>query len=387
MSLSQATTTVLLTLLALIPIGAAFAVVVAWSGLYSVAASSGHYGFVERFLAFGMRSSVETQSLFINPPQDFGSDDQVALGAGHFEGGCAPCHGAPGRRANPIVQQMLPAPPQLGPRIAGWRDRELFWIVKHGIKYAGMPAWVGRGRDDEAWAVAAFLARLPQLSAQDYLRLARGNVEMPRQPPDELIRSGPQGTSIAACARCHGDGDAAPVSALVPRLAGQKERYLLEALRAYATAERPSGIMQPVVAELSEPQLSELARFYSELTPRPPPNAEMEADALTSEGRVLAREGKQVSGLPACLSCHQPDTTGVYPLIAGQPAAYIASQLRLFRKGARSATASGAIMTAIARRLGDRDIQAVAAWLARQPQSIGLRRPGEQAVGAEGSAQ
>ncbi|MEZ5816615.1 MAG: c-type cytochrome [Hyphomicrobiaceae bacterium] len=359
-----------MTLLSLIPIGVVGALVFAWSGLYSVAASSGHYPLVERFLAFGMKNSVQTQSFLVAVPQNFGTAAQIALGAGHFEAGCAPCHGAPGRRANPIVQKMRPAPPKLAPRIASWRDRELFWIVKHGIKYAGMPAWAGRNRDDEVWAVAAFLRKLPELFPEDYLSLARGNVEASPAPPEQVLRSGPQRSDIGACARCHGDGKRPPTSDLVPRLAGQKERYLLDALRAYAAGTRESGIMQPVAAVLSKEQLIQLASFYSGLAPHQAAEPESVSEALVSEGEAIARQGKRTSGLPPCVSCHRPGSSRSYPLIAGQPAAYIAGQLRLFRDDHRSNTATGAIMAAIARRLSDRDIDAVAAWLSRQPQSL-----------------
>ena len=58
------------------------------------------------------------------------------------------------------------------PRVEG--PNELFWIVKHGIKYTGMPAWVALDRDDEVWAVVAFLngtprsrrGRIPQAGAR-----------------------------------------------------------------------------------------------------------------------------------------------------------------------------------------------------------------------------
>ena len=46
---------------------------------------------------------------------------------------------------------------------------ELFWIVKHGIKMTGMPAW-GDHSDDELWATVAFVEKLPGMSEQDYAR-------------------------------------------------------------------------------------------------------------------------------------------------------------------------------------------------------------------------
>src|SRR5690606_19116170 len=93
---------------------------------------------------------------------------------GHYASGCLPCHGAPGQPRALIVKQMVPEPPYLPPAIAELAPDELFWIVKHGIKYTAMPAWVAQQRDDEVWAMVAFLQRLPALSAAQFRQLAAG---------------------------------------------------------------------------------------------------------------------------------------------------------------------------------------------------------------------
>ena len=95
------------------------------SGIYSVAASRSHFAVTRWMLEFAMRRSVATHSYSISPPplQDA---DKVRLGAGHYDGGCAPCHGAPGKRNNPIVRQMLPHPPNLSEAVATWAPEELY---------------------------------------------------------------------------------------------------------------------------------------------------------------------------------------------------------------------------------------------------------------------
>jgi len=46
--------------------------------------------------------------------------------------------------------------------------RRQFWIIKHGIKASGMPAW-GKTHDDQRiWAMVAFLQRLPELTEEQY---------------------------------------------------------------------------------------------------------------------------------------------------------------------------------------------------------------------------
>ena len=157
---------------------------VRWSGLYSVAASRGHWAVIEWFLTFAMRNSVKTHASAIEaPPLD--NADLVTLGAGAFpqrlrllsrRAGHADQSDRAGAccRRRPISRR----------RCATWRDRELFWIVKHGIKYTGMPAWAAQQRDDEVWALVAFLRRLPALDAQTLSR-ARA-----RRPASRRRRAG-----------------------------------------------------------------------------------------------------------------------------------------------------------------------------------------------------
>ncbi len=193
----------------------------AWSGLFNIAASSGHWAITEWFLHFTMRQSVETHAMGIEtPPLD--DPALVAKGAGHFEAGCAPCHGTPGHRPNPVAKGMTPTPPHLVERVASWEPSELFWIVKNGVKYTGMPAWPALHRDDEAWAMTAFLLRLPDLDPQAYQRLAfgdAGDLGDLGDPGDGGDAGRPNDTfadTVAYCARCHGEPARVAASARFP---------------------------------------------------------------------------------------------------------------------------------------------------------------------------
>jgi hypothetical protein len=95
---------------------------------------------------------------------------------------------------------MLPSPPDLSTAVRDWRDRELFWIVKHGIKYTGMPAWVAAQRDDEVWAIVAFLRRLPTLDAAGYRELALGGLSIRPQIGREIATTEDTSGAMSACA-------------------------------------------------------------------------------------------------------------------------------------------------------------------------------------------
>jgi len=344
----------------------------AWSGLYDIGASAGHWAIVRWFLEFGMRNAVETHAIGIDAPPL----DDLALfrkGLGHYQGGCAPCHGSPAEPRNPIALQMLPPPPYLSDKVRDWSPSQLFWIVKYGLKYTGMPAWPAQDREDEIWAIVAFLIRLPELSEDEYRRLARGDARLDILSGEErarlIARAGAVGETLLACARCHGlQGEGGGAGAF-PRLAGQKPEYLYEALRSYAVGGRSSGIMQPIASELTDEEMRELAMYYAALDVPLPPKPQVADLRLLQLGDAIATAGLPNQKIPPCAPCHGRQGHGegtfpLYPRLAGQYAAYLTLQLQLWRSGRRGGSPMSQIMAAVASGLTDEQIQAVSLYYA-----------------------
>lgn len=344
----------------------------AWSGLYNVAASRGHLAITNAILTFGMRNSVKTHAAGIEVPS-LHSIDLITLGAAHFQSGCAHCHGAPGVPINPIARSMLPSPPNLSTSMREWRDRELFWIVKNGIKYTGMPAWVADQRDDEVWAMVAFLRRLPALDAAAYRDLALGGLPVPPQSGSEIATTEGTSAAVTACARCHGAGRRGPSSRLVPILHGQPVKFLTTALEEYESGLRPSGMMQPLASELSHEERQQVAKYYAGLMPpaasKPPPNV-----ASVERGRLLATAGNPGVKIPACESCHTTSSLDAYPRLPGQHAAYMVNRLRNWKTGIGQRSDGDAIMAPIARSLNEQQIEDVSAYFASIDATAAERR-------------
>ena len=64
---------------------------------------------------------------------------------------------------------MNPAPPDLKEVVGERQPRELFWIVKNGIKMTGMPSFGAAGvPDPEIWSIVAFLKKLPTVTDADF---------------------------------------------------------------------------------------------------------------------------------------------------------------------------------------------------------------------------
>ena len=335
----------------------------AWSGLGDIAASQGHWPFVERFLDFGMRHAVKRHANGTEVPK-LDDPNMIRLGAAHFHRGCAFCHGAPGIPVNPIAKHMLPPPPELAVTMRPWQPNDLFWIVKNGLKYTGMPGWVAIERDDEIWAVVAFLTRIQKLDAETYRGLALGDVRLSQQNGAELATLQSFVPASSACARCHGYEGNLPLSNLVPVLHGQPAEYLLASLKAYADGERRSGMMQPLAADLRPEDMRELADYYAGL-PLPQLQSKGSDAALVERGRKLAVEGRSDGGVVPCAACH--NNTGPLPRLAGQYAAYLSEQLRLWKSGIGPSTDGGATMMAIAQKLSDEEIKAVASYFESLP--------------------
>src|SRR5690606_38859836 len=155
-----------------------------------------------------------------------------------------------------------PYPPDFSEGMEEWKPAELCRIVQHGVRYTGMPGWAETRRHDEIWSVVAFLRVMPTLSPRAYRQLAYGEEAALRAPGlqasmDNL--SAPVAGVLSGCASCHGrdghgrEGDAFPI------IAGQSEAYLLQALRAFASGARRSGIMQSAAARVDDAGLRALA--------------------------------------------------------------------------------------------------------------------------------
>jgi mono/diheme cytochrome c family protein len=163
--------TIAITLAAFAAVSALAAYALMMAGVYNVAATVQHWQFVYSFLETGMHRSVRFHARdIVAPPLD---ERMVRQGAHLYATHCVVCHGAPGVAPAGIGMSMQPVP---GPLVDAdkWRERELYWIVRHGIRMSGMPAWEYRLSDAEIWQVVAFVRRLPQLSPAEYAAQAEG---------------------------------------------------------------------------------------------------------------------------------------------------------------------------------------------------------------------
>jgi mono/diheme cytochrome c family protein len=92
-------------------------------------------------------------------PADSGtSPASVAAGRMYFLGECANCHGTDGRTPTEIGRWMYPRALDLSsPEVQGWSDRELFWIIKNGVRLSGMPGFGKVFNDTQVWQLVGYV--------------------------------------------------------------------------------------------------------------------------------------------------------------------------------------------------------------------------------------
>jgi cytochrome c553 len=338
------------------------AAVMVLAGVVPIRASSGHWRITAAMLDFAKTRSVATHSWGIEAPP-LEDEALVLRGAGHYESACLPCHGAPGRRQPPVMTAMTPPPPELTARLARWSPEELFSIVKHGIKFTGMPAWSAQQRDDEVWAMVAFLRRMPRLDAAGYRGLVYGHARPPADAPANLSLSGspsPPSAVRSVCARCHGlDGTGRGPGAF-PSLAGQRAEYLYVSLRAFSDRRRFSAIMSGVAASLSDHDMRAAAAYYAGLPPREGDRADQTSGL--ARGAAIASRGVPERDVPACVECHGPTDrpkNPAYPRLAGQHVRYLGQQLQLLQEQRRGGSANVTLMHVFVDRLRPEEIRDV----------------------------
>jgi cytochrome c553 len=169
--------------------------------------------------------------------------------------------------------------------------------------------------------------------------------------------------TVAACVPCHAVGTAATQAAPnFPKLDGQHAAYLAKQLREFMSGKRKNPIMAPIIAALKKQQIPDLAKHFAS---QPTVRGTTQNAQVASAGKALYEEGNRATGVPGCVGCHLANAAGSerYPRLAGQPPAYIVQQLTDFKSSTRSNDRAH-VMRAVAGRLTDEEIRAVAEYLA-----------------------
>jgi len=167
---------------------------------------------------------------------------------------------------------------------------------------------------------------------------------------------------VRNCIWCHGTSAQGYYNA--PRLAGQREDYLVNQLQAFATHKRDefflsTKYMWNATAHLDPLTLRNLAAYFSAL----PPEAAKDGDSeLAAEGKIIFENGVPNENIAACQACHGPEAQGVreIPRLGGLSYSYLKRRLEQWSQGQ---DAWGIPMPKVARSLSPNQIAALASYL------------------------
>jgi cytochrome c553 len=177
-------------------------------------------------------------------------------------------------------------------------------------------------------------------------------------------------TKAAVCSACHGPSGNS-TNPEWPKLAGQSAVYIAEQLRLFKAGLRNNPVMKPLVANLSDQDINDLAVYYEAQTP-----VGLEADpSYWKSGQSLYVRGDKKRDIPGCVACHGPDGRGNlaagYPALRAQQSVYVVKQLTDYASGARyngakdpaTASRNGVMMLTVAKRLSPTDMRDLASYV------------------------
>lgn len=161
------------------------------------------------------------------------------------------------------------------------------------------------------------------------------------------------------CAACHTPTGNSVIT-LNPKLASQHPEYLEKQLTEFKSGKRANAVMTGIASALSEEDMKNLAVYFAgqKLTP-----GQAKTNGKDSLGEKIYRGGIAATNVPACAACHGATGAGLpkqFPRLGGQNADYTLAQLRTFRTGER---ANAPMMMAIAAKMTDAEMAAVADYV------------------------
>jgi mono/diheme cytochrome c family protein len=138
---------------------------------------------MERHIAMSaLDASMERHAPRVNNPVA-PTDENLIAGIKVYTMACAECHGGLDRKRVPFGESLYPPAPNLILNPPDDPEWHVFYAIRTGIRYTGMPAWEKNLSESDIWKVTAFLTRVEKLppGVQDYWKKSAG-----ASPPTEV---------------------------------------------------------------------------------------------------------------------------------------------------------------------------------------------------------
>lgn len=161
------------------------------------------------------------------------------------------------------------------------------------------------------------------------------------------------------CTMCHGVRGMSDANS--PNLAGQYASVIYKQLLDFQSGARRNAVMSPMVSNLSDQEMHDLAAYYAYL-PRP---VALRSNAAAVPVPDIVSHGAPMRNIASCASCHGGiDHKAGTPWLEGMPAAYTRAQLQAFASDTRHNDINEQ-MRNVARNMTPGEIDAAAAYYAQ----------------------
>lgn len=120
-------------------------------------------------------NSVDRHAPRVNNPVP-PTDENLIAGLKIYTMNCALCHGDVNRQPSALEKSFYPQSPNLILHPLDDEEWHVFYVIRTGIRYTGMPAWDKALSESDMWKVTAFLTRVNKLppAVQDYWKKSTG---------------------------------------------------------------------------------------------------------------------------------------------------------------------------------------------------------------------
>jgi mono/diheme cytochrome c family protein len=125
-------------------------------GLMPANADGTHSSLEARIMPLVLHASIARHASGDTNPISV-NEENLKAGVSTYKAMCARCHSTPAGNPSVYGQSFYPPAPQLLGGMSNYTDSQLFWLIKHGIRNTGMPAWGGMLSDDDIWQIVSLL--------------------------------------------------------------------------------------------------------------------------------------------------------------------------------------------------------------------------------------
>ena len=107
-------------------------------------------------------ASVDRRAPEVKNPID-SNDGNLVVGMRIYQANCASCHGDINHPHAPLADSLYPRAPQFVDDAPDMPEHQNFYIIQHGIRLSGMPAWRQSLSDEQMWQLTTFLSHMDKL--------------------------------------------------------------------------------------------------------------------------------------------------------------------------------------------------------------------------------